>query len=720
VPVTAPLRACLVVSANGASSQAGAEFVFSGFELQPAGGKVAQHSTQSLRNIAMAGHAGSGKTTLIEALLERAGAVQKAGSVERGTTVCDFSEQEKRYRHSLDVSVCPLLHDNTCINLLDTPGYPDLLGRALAVLPAVETVAVVINAETGVETVTRRIMEMAEARRLCRLVIINRIDAEKARPMEVMEQVTAAFGQCCLPLNLPARNGEAVADCFFEPADVEPDFSTVEEAHTRITDQVVELDDALMELYLEQGQDITQEQLHDPFERALRRGHLVPVCFVSASTGAGIRQLLRVFSRLMPNPLEGNPATFLTDAGEAIRLNGADHDSPFIGHVFKITVDPYVGRLATFRVHQGTLRSGTQVYVGQGRKPIRLAHLYHMKGKELVETAQVNAGDFCTVAKVEDLRYNDVLHALREDHALSFSAIELPQPMHGVALEPGQRGHEKKLSDALHRLAAEDPSLHIDFHTRSNETVLHGQGELHLRLVLERMRDEFGLELTTRPPRIAYRETITHAAEGHNRHKKQTGGAGQFGEVFLRVEPLARGSGFEFVNQVVGGAIPGQFIPAVEKGVRQVLEEGAVAGYPMQDLRVTVCDGKHHPVDSKEVAFVAAGRKAFLDAVRKAGPAVLEPIAKVEVTAPAQHVGDITGHLAGLRGRIAGTETPSPDRVVIHAEAPLAELSDFQTSLKSITGGQGSFSLTLNHYEPAPPGVQRELEQQFRPNAGDD
>jgi elongation factor G len=679
---------------------------------------VAQYSTGDIRNIALVGHAGAGKTTLTEALLARAGAIKAAGSVERGNTVCDFSEQEKRLRHSLDVGICHLDHDGVRINLLDTPGYPDFMGRSLAVLPAVETVAVVINARTGVELVTQRIMEAAAARKLCRLIVVNQIDAADADLKGVFEQITESFGRACLPLNLPARSGAAVADCFFEPADETPDFSSVEAAHTEITDQVVELDDKLMELYLEQGEDITLEQLHDPFERALRRGHLIPVCFVSAHSGSGLRQLLRIFAHLMPSPLEGNPAEF-SNGDKIVKFSGADPHEHFVGHVFKVSIDPYVGRLASFRVHQGQLRSGEQVFVGSSRKPLKLAHLYHVQGKELTEVSAVVAGEFCAVSRIEDLHFNDVLHASRDEAELAIRSIELPPPMHGVALELTQRGQEKKLSDALHKLAAEDPSLKVDFHAQTNETVLRGMGEFHLRLVLERMKGEFGLDITTRPPRIEYRETITRKAEGHHRHKKQTGGAGQFGEVFLRVEPLPRGAGFEFANEVVGGAIPGQYVPAVEKGVRQVLAEGAIAGYPMQDLKVSVYDGKHHPVDSKEVAFITAGRRAFIDAITKAGPIVLEPVARISVTTPSQYVGDITGQLAGIRGRIAGSDTLPGNRASIRAQVPLAELGDYQTTLKSLTGGEGVFTMEFDHYETAPPNVQKDLEKSFMPRADD-
>jgi elongation factor G len=681
---------------------------------------VRSHATESIRNIAVVGHAGAGKTTLLEALLAKAGAIANAGSIEKGTTVCDFTDQEKNLGHSLDVALCHLEHEGRWVNLLDTPGYPDFTGRALAVLPAVETAAIVVNAESGVELVTQRMMAAALDRHLCRLIIINKIDAPGAKPEAVLRDIRETFGRECLPLNLPARQGQAVADCFFAPADETPDFSSVEAAHTEITDQVVELDDQLMELYLEQGQDISLEQLHDPFERALRGGHLIPVCFVSAKTGAGLRQLLRIFTELMPNPLEGNPAEFTSGAeARPVTLDTVSGNGHFVGHVFKLNVDPYVGRIAAFRVHHGEVKTGDQVFVGDKRKAVKLAHLYTLQGKDTREIPSAVAGDLCAVAKIEDIRFGDVLHSSHDEDELQIRANDLPAPMHGVALELKQRGQEKKLSDALHKLAAEDPSLKIEFNSQVNETVLRGMGELHLRLVLDRMRSEFGLDVATRPPKIPYRETVTRKVEGHHRHKKQTGGAGQFGEVFLRIEPLTRGAGFEFVDEVVGGTIPGQYIPAVEKGVRQVLLEGAIAGYPIVDVRVIVYDGKHHPVDSKEVAFIAAGRRAFLDAISKANPVVLEPIAKLAVTVPSQYVGDITGHLSGIRGRIAGTATLPGNRSRIEALVPFGELGDYQTTLKSRTGGEGTFTMDFDHYATAPPTIQRELMKDFRPSVTD-
>lgn len=675
------------------------------------------HTTEQIRNIALVGHAGAGKTTLAEALLAQAGAIGTAGDIAKGSTVADFTPQEKRLQHSLEPAAMHLEHDGRFMNILDTPGYPDFAGRAMSVLPAVETAVVVVNAETGIELVTQKMMDFAADRHLCRMIVINKIDAPDTDLHGLLREIRDTFGKQCLPLNLPSDGGKAVADCFFTLSDATPDFASIEAAHTEMVDQVVELDDELMELYLEQGEELGIEQLHDPFERALRAGHLVPICFVSAETGAGLRQLLNIFAQLMPNPAEGNPPEFLKGepgAEEPVEVT-ADADAPFIGHVFKVNVDPYIGRMGVFRVHQGRVKTGDQIFIGDRRKGFKLAHLYRLQGKDSIEIASAVPGDICAVSKVDEIRFDSVIHTSHDEDQFHLRSLTLPPPMYGVALDLARRGDEKKLSDALHKLAAEDPSLSIEFNSQSNETVLRGMGELHLRLVLERMRDEFNVEANTRPPKIAYRETVTRSAEGHCRHKKQTGGAGQFGEVFLKVEPLTRDSGFEFVNKVVGGSIPSQFIPAVEKGVRQVLHEGAVAGFPLQDVRVIVYDGKYHPVDSKEVAFVAAGKKAFLDAIDKAKPIVLEPIARVEVTAPGDCVGDVTGHLSGVRGRISGNDSLSGNQIKISAEVPVAELGDYQTTLKSLTGGEGAYTMEFDHYGIVPRNVQADLAAAARP-----
>jgi len=679
------------------------------------------YTTQGIRNIALVGSAGGGKTLLLESLLLQAGAIRNKGSLQRGGTVSDFDPQEKRLQHSLDPAICCFDFNSTHINLIDTPGYPDFLGRTLSVLEAVEAVAIVVSAVDGVDTITHRLMEFARERGLCPLVVVNKIDSQDANPAAVLEELRSAFGAECLPLNLPARQGEGVEDCFFTPAAGETN-GVVAAAHTQIVDQVVELDEELMALYLEQGAELSPEQLHDPFERALREGHLIPVCFASAQAGTGIPELLRIIERLMPNPTEGNPPPFLKGEGANAQRVGVtpDPDKHVIAHVFKTTIDPYVGKLGILRVHQGTLHQGSQVFVGDARKPIKIAHILKLMGKETAEVPRAIPGDICAIAKIDELHLDAVLHDSHDEDQYHLKPVSFPPPMLGVAITPERRGDEQRLADTLHKLMAEDPCVRIEHHAALNETVLYGTGELHLRVLLERMTERYGVHIKTHPPSVPYRETITRPAEGHCRHKKQTGGAGQFGEVYLRVEALGRGSGFEFVDEVVGGAIPGQFIPAVEKGVRQVLTEGALAGFPIQDVRVTVYDGKHHPVDSKEVAFTSAGRKAFLEALQKANPIVLEPVMRVEITAPSSSIGDITGDLATRRARINGNMTLPNHRATVQALVPLAEISEYQLRLKALTGGEGAYAMELSHYDPVPARRQQQLVQAWRPRAAAD
>jgi elongation factor G len=673
------------------------------------------YTTENICNIALVGHALSGKTTLTEALLNKAGVIGSPGSVEKGDTVADFEPEEKDYQHSLAAAIVNLDHDGTHINIIDTPGYPDFIGHSLTVLPAVETAAIVISASAGIEMITQRMMERAIERKLCRLIIVNKIDAPDIDLPALLARVQETFGRECLPINLPGGGGKTVVDCFFNPSG-ESDFSTVAEAHTRIIEQVVEVDEELMTVYLEQG-EVRPEQLHDPFEKALREGHLIPVCFVSARTGAGVSELLNVFAKLMPNPQEGNPEPFLKGEGAGAQEVYAEPDPAkhVLAHVFRVAVDPFVGKLGVFRIHQGTINKDTQLYVNDARKPFKVGHLFKLQGKEHSEADAGIPGDICAVAKVEEVQFDAVLHDSHDEDHYHLRPMSLPQPMVGLAIEPTKRGDEQKISSALQKLAAEDPCFVVEHHAAMNETVIRGLGDLHLRVILEKMKNRYNAEVNTRPPKIPYRETISINAEGHHRHKKQTGGAGQFGEVFLRVEPLPRGTGFEFVDAVVGGVIPNQFIPAVEKGVRQVLESGAIAGYQLQDIKVTVHDGKHHPVDSKEVAFVTAGKKAFLDAIKKAKPIALEPIVNIEVIAPEGNMGDIAGDLSGKRGRINNTETMSGGMIVIKGQVPLSELNNYQSKLKSVTGGQGQYSVEFSHYEPVPPNIQQQLMAEYKP-----
>ena len=682
------------------------------------------YTTEQIRNVALAGHPGAGKTTLFEALLHAGGALQTAGTVERGNTLSDHDPIEKQRGHSLDIAVASIDHDTgpgraVHINLIDTPGYPDFRGPALSALAAVETVAVVIDAASGVDYGARRMMARARSRGLCRVVVVNKIDQDGADPARVLEELREAFGPECLPLNLPAGGGSKVVDCLSSP-DGDSDLGPVADWHRRIIDQVVEINEKVMERYLDLGEEgLSGEQLHEAFEQCLREGHLVPVLFCSARTGVGIGELLDVAAQWFPNPAEANPPPFEKGATRERIEAVPDPSAHVIADVFKIVNDPFVGKLGVFRVYQGTVRRDSQLYVDDGKKPFKVGHLFKLKGKDHIEIDRAVPGDIAAVAKVDELHFDAVLHDSFDADQIHLSPLEFPRPMFGLAIEAASKGQEQKLATALHKLSEEDPCFVVEHEAETNETVVRGLSDLHLRVNLDRLKDKYGVEVESRPPRIAYRETVSAAAEGHHRHKKQTGGAGQFGEVFLRVEPLPRGSGFEFVDAVKGGTIPGQFLPAVEKGVQQVLGSGALAGYPIQDVRVVVHDGKHHPVDSKEVAFVAAGKKAFLDAVARARPQVLEPIVDLEVSAPEQHMGDISGGLASKRARINGTDTVRGE-IVVKAQVPLSELEGYAAELKSVTAGRGRYSLDFSHYEAVPPQVQQKLVAAYQPRHDED
>ncbi len=666
-----------------------------------------------IRSLALVGPAGAGKTSLADALLAASGSIASAGSVERGSTVSDHDPLARRMGHSLQSSVLHCHWRGDRIHLIDTPGAPDFIGHSLPALEAVDSAVVVVNATTGVEPMAVRMMQHAAERRLCRLVVVHRIDAPGVDLAAVLAQIQAAFGRVCLPLNLPCStpNGGPVqvVDAFFNHGG-DSDFGPVEAAHRALVEQVVEVDSALVERYLADG-DVDVSALHAPLAQALREGHLVPVCFASARTGAGVAALLDVIHHLLPQPGDGNPPAFLRGEGAAAQPVEAlpDPAQHVLAHVFKVAVDPYIGKLGVLRVHQGSITPGALLYVGDSRKPFRVAHLYRLQGKTHSEVALALPGDICALAKVDALHFDAVLHDAAEDDHIHLAPLPLPEPVHGLALRPKRRGDEQRLWDVLAKLVDEDVCLRVEHPAGSNETVVYGLGDLHLRMLLERLREQHHIEVDTQPPRIAYRETATSAAEGQYRHKKQTGGAGQFGEVRLRVEPLPRGAGFEFVDAVKGGTIPGVYMAAVEKGVREGMAGGAIAGHPVVDVRVTVLDGKHHSVDSKEIAFVTAGRKAFLAAMQEARAIVLEPIVDLQISAPAAAMGDISGDLAARRGMVSGTQTGALGMLLIQGRAPLSALVAYQTRLNALTSGEGRYTLALAHHAPVPPAVQQQM-----------
>ena len=679
-------------------------------------------STENLRTVALLGHGGSGKTTLAEGILAKSGMIITCGSVERGTTVCDSDPLEKAVQHSLRAACTHFEADKedgteVRVHMIDTPGYPDFVGQALGSLDAVKTAAIVVDATAGIQLMTRRMMDWAKERNLNRILIVNKIDAEHVDLPKLIEELKEAFGNEVMPINLPANNGARVIDCFAKDHG-EADFLSVEEVHRQFIEQVVEVDDEAMEKYLEAG-NADPSTLHGPLTQALREGHIIPICFVSGKTGAGVDDLINVMVRHLPNPAESNDPLFTDAEGNDIKLI-PDPELPLVAHVFKVVNDPYIGKVGVFRIHQGTMRRDDLLFVGDNKKAIKVSHPMILQGKETTEVRELVPGDIGVISKIDELVFDSVIHASHDHDNIRMKPLSFPKPMYGLAIAPARRGDEGRLSDILNKMLSEDPTLELEHDTTLNETVLRGISAQHLKSVLERMAAQFKLEVNTRTPRIPYRETIAQGAEGHARHKKQTGGAGQFGEVYLRIEPKERGTGFEFVDEVKGGAIPYNFIPAVEKGVREALTSGYVAGYPVHDVRVVVYDGKSHPVDSKEVAFVSAGRKAMLDAIAKAKPTLLEPIVDIEIVAPDSAIGDITGDLASRRGQVTGTANMAGGMMIISGVVPLAELDGYAARLNAITQGAGSYSMELSGYAPVPVQKQMELAANFQRKDEDD
>ena len=675
---------------------------------------MSRYTTQAIRSVALVGHGAVGKTSLAEALLLATGAIPAKGSIERGTTVCDFEPQEKEAGHSLNSAVVNFAYEDTHIHLIDTAGYPDFSGQSIAALAGVDTALVVINAQTGIELMTERMMQYAADRKLARMIVVNKIDADNIDLPALLNDIRDTFGKQCLVLDLPAHDAADVIEVL-EHDSGDADFDSVAEAHRALIDQLVEEDEELLMQYLEDGADPSTSDLHAPFEKALREGHLIPVLFTSAKTGAGIKELLHVLASLAPNPTESNPPPFYKgELGNAEPFHAEpDASKHVLAHVFKVISDPYMGKISVFRVHQGTVKKDMQLFVGDSKRAFKAAHLYQLQGKATVEVDELLPGDIGAVAKIDDIEFDSVLHDSHDEDHIHLAPLEFPKPMAGLAVETKKKGDEQRLFEILAKLASEDPTFVIERHPSSNETVIRGLGEIHLKSKLDKMFNQYKLEVDTKPPRIPYRETITGTAEGICRHKKQSGGAGQFGEVHLRVEPKGRGEGFEFVDAIKGGVIPGVFMPAVEKGVRQALADGIVAGYAVEDVKVTVFDGKTHPVDGKEVAFVAAGKKATIEAIRNAQPIILEPIVNIEIVVPQNHIGDMAGDLSSRRGHVTGTGEKAHGMAIVSGEVPLAEISDYQSRLKSLTGGQGSYTVEFSHYAAVPMHVQQQLASKF-------
>jgi len=667
-------------------------------------------NTDDIRNIVFLGHGGSGKTSLAEAMLHKTGATNRLGSVDDKTSICDYYDEEKEHQHSIQSAIVNIRHAGKLINIIDTPGYPDFIGPSIKSIPAAETAIIVISAAAGIETNTRKMAELAAKADIPRIIVINKMDAENVSLPELIKNIQATFGMQCRCANLPGADKASIIDCIKNESGDSP-LMDVAQAHTDLIESAIEADDDLMVSYLGE-EEITAEKIASVFVEALKAGTLIPIVFTNARKGTGIQELLEIIVNYTPSPGQAKP-TVLKDGDSSTELS-PNPAGPLAGLVFRIGFDPRSNmKYSTIRIFSGTIKADTNLLRNNEKKSIRPGHILKSQGGENKEIEAGVAGDIITLAKVEELRTGDLIHDGKVSGKFEMPAA--PEPMFSLALEPATRGDEQKIGTALEKLCEEDPCFKITRDTQTKELVANGLGDLHLRIMLEKMKSRYKLSVTTKEPKIPYRETITAKAEGHYRHKKQTGGAGQFGEVYLRVEPAERNSdpSLQYSWDIFGGSIPGQFEPAIAKGVNDVMQTGVVAGFPLQDVKVSVYDGKHHPVDSKEVAFRAAGKGAFTDAIQKAKAVLLEPIVDMEVTVPAENMGDIAGDLASKRGRVMGQDMLPGNYIVVKAQVPLSEVTQYNSQLKSVTGGRGSYSMTLSHYEIVPPNVQQQIIAQY-------
>ncbi|MBM4038819.1 MAG: elongation factor G [Planctomycetes bacterium] len=664
---------------------------------------MADHKTTDLRNLLIAGHGASGKTTIAEAMLLETGVTNRMGKPREGTSVLDFDEEEKERRFSIFSTLLYVKHKGKQLQIIDTPGYDDFFGEVASSCAAVETALVAVAADAGVQVNTRRVWKRAEQQGLARAIVITKMDAENAKYDEVLGNIQALFGKACVPVTLPVGVGPAfcgVVSTLNLPADAGDQAAAAANA---LKEAIIESDDALMERYLGE-EEIAASELMAAASRAVAKGTLVPVFCCAAEKRLGVAELLDGIVSLFPSPVEGLQRTCVKLGTDEAAERPPQEDAPFAAQVFKALYDPYVGKLAFLRVFSGTLKPEDGLFNARAGERSKLGHIYRMQGKEQVEVDSAVPGDLIVVAKVESLEVSDTL--CDESAPVTYPPIVFPTPMVSRAAEPKTRADEQRMSTALARIASQDKTFLAGREEQTGELVITGMSDLHLDVVMGKLgRKPFEVEMNLKEPRIPYKETISGKNSTSYRHKKQTGGRGQFAEVHLRVEPLERGAEFEFVDEIYGGAIPRQFVPAVEKGVRETMAKGVIAGCPVVDVRVAVYDGKYHEVDSSEAAFKIASSRAFSEAFRGARPQLLEPIVNMEITVPSKYFGDISGDLSGRRGRIQGMGVEG-DQQTISAQVPLAEVSNYSTQLRSITGGEGSYTMEFSHYEAVPARIQ--------------
>ena len=665
-----------------------------------------------IRNVALVGHGGAGKTTLAESLLFQAGAISRQGRVEDGTATTDFDPEEIKRKISVSMSLAPFEWEGHKINLLDCPGYADFAHEAVAALRVSDLAVFVVSAVEGVEVQTEIMWREAAALGLPRMVFINKLDRERASFTRTLERLQSVFGAGIAPLELPIGEEagfRGVADLLTDTAitydtgtqvtgEIPSEMEAQERAvHESLVEGIVVADDDLMERYLE-GDTPTPKELEETLAHGVASASVFPVICGSATKGVAIDRLATFLCEIGPSPLDRPGMT--VEAGGGTQEIKIDANGQPLAYVFKTLADPYVGKVSIFKVLSGTIRPDAVLTNPRTHADERLHALFTLRGKEQDVLADVPAGDIAAVAKLGDTTTGDTLAP--KGTPVRATATVTPEPVLSVAIRPKSKGDEDKLMTALHRLQEEDPALVVRREDETHQTLLSGMGETHLAIAAERLLRKFGVEVVTEEVIVPYRETITKQAEAEGKYKKQTGGHGQFGVAFLRVEPLERGTGFEFTDAIVGGAIPRQFIPAVQKGIEETMSQGGVFGYPVVDVKATCYDGKYHPVDSSEMSFRMAGSIGFKEAMAKAGPVLLEPISYLEVTVPLACQGDVMGDLNSRRGRVQGTESGNDGEQIIVSKVPTSEIMRYAIDLRSITGGRGRFMARHDHYDLLP------------------
>ena len=679
------------------------------------------YDAASIRNVALVGHSGSGKTQLTSAILSDSGMVNRFGKVDDGTTVTDYDEEEIARKHTLSASTAYAEWNKQKINLIDTPGIGNFLSDARAALHVSEGALVVVDAVSGVMVQTEKVWEICDEVALPRIVVLNRLDRERASLERSLASLRELCNRTVIPIQLPIGEEKAfkgVIDlvakkAYTFPTDESGKFSegpvpsdmtaAVDTAREALIEMVAENDEQLMEKFFEAG-TLTDEELVGGLRAATLAAKVFPLVCTSATLNIGVQQLLDASVAYLPSPAD-RPYKGTGKGGEEV-VRPVDEKAPAAAFVWKTIADPFAGRITMFRVVSGTLKADSNVHNKSRDTAERFGHLLLLQGKTQTSVQEIKAGDLGAVAKLKDTLTNDTLGD--KSDPIRFPAVRFPEPVLSYAIEPKSRGDEDKISTAMHRLEEEDPTIRYSRDAQTKELLLSGQGQLHIEVTVAKQKRRFGVDVNLKPPRIPYRETIKASTEAHGRHKKQTGGHGQFGDCKIRVEPLARGADFEFVDDIFGGSIPRQFVPAVEKGIQDARTRGYLAGYPMVDFRVTVFDGAYHDVDSNELSFKLAGSLAFKDAMTRARPTILEPIMNVEVYAPSDFAGDLMGDLNGRRGRIGGMDTRGA-MTIIKAQVPMAEMLTYEQHLTSATGGRGSYHMEYSHYDEVPSQLQSKI-----------